>query len=323
LSKSLSSDVTISRDCQTKQYRNMTTKCTEYDDISNLPVPNTAEEFLRMLLINMQGLNKRVRNMEAKLDKFLSKFEDTHTVLGDKEGTNLASDISNLADDISQVSVRVMSPKQPQEKVKSGVILTVGETYVDPNLISNMTKMPVSTQPLNSEQDINIKESDLIIIQPSSDICEQLDNPDFRKIESDVKQYIDTALDIVYQHPDTHVFISSLPPRYDNGEASRSTELWNNILVTETFVHDNVHAVSQSGLECKEGKKRFERYNSDGFLLTPYGTKLLSKNIGTSIMGVIGSMQKEKISEKPLKKLSVRRKSNQYLVKKLISALVS
>ena len=268
--------------------------------------------------------------MENKLDKFMSSYEVTHTIGGGKEGLNLASNISYLAEDINQVSVGLLSPNKVQTvqevKVKSGVILTVGEVYVDQNLISNMTGVPVSVQPLDSDPDIGKTEPEFVIIQPSSDICDQLDTPDFREIESDVKHYLDIARKLTSQHPGVKVFISSLPPRYDTGEASESTELWNNILVTETFVHDRVHVVAQSGLECKEGKKRFQRFKSDGFLLSPYGTKLLSKNIGTSIIKVLGSMQKMNVKHKvkPSKKFPVRnfKKNQQYLVRKLINALV-
>ena len=303
---------------------------TEYDDLSNLSVPNTAEEFLRMLLVNIQGLNRRVQSMENKLDKFMSSYEVTHTIGGEKEGLNLASNISYLAEDINQVSVGFLSPNKVQAeqpvKVKSGVIVTVGEVYVDQNLISNVTGVPVSVQPLDGEPDISTTEPEFVIIQPSSDICDRLGTPDFREIESDVKHYLDIARKLTSQHPGVNVFISSLPPRYDTGEASESTDLWNNILVTETFVHNRVHVVAQSGLECKEGKKRFQRFKSDGFLLTPYGTKLLSKNIGTSVIEVLGSMQKMNLKhkEKPSTKFPVRnfKKNKQYLVRKLINALV-
>jgi hypothetical protein len=107
------------------------------------------------------------------------------------------------------------------------------------------------------------------------------------------------------------VFLSCLPPRYDREEASRSTDLWNSILMTETFVHDRIHVVPQSGLECMEGKKRYERYQQGGFLLTPYGTKLLSKNVAASILEVTRSCR-PKSSVKPVNKtkdkMSVKRK---------------
>ena len=50
----------------------------------------------------------------------------------------------------------------------------------------------------------------------------------------------------------------------------------------------NIHVVHQTGLECKTGKKRYERYKDGGFLLTQYGTKLLTKNIASKITKVLG-----------------------------------
>ena len=109
------------------------------------------------------------------------------------------------------------------------------------------------------------------------------------------------------------MFITSLPPRYDREEASKATDLWNSILVTKAFVHDRVHVVAQSGLECKQGRQRFKRYKEDGFLLSKYGTKLLSKNIVTSVTEVLKNV-KEKQGGGVVKTLRVkkqgRRKQN-------------
>ena len=132
---------------------------------------------------------------------------------------------------------------------------------------------------------------DFIVIQPSSDIINRLEYPDFREIESDVENYLDISHKVLSQCPDTQLFITSLPPRYDREEASKATDLWNSILVTKAFVHDRVHVVAQSGLECKQGRQRFERYKEDGFLLSKYGTKLLSKNIVTSVTEVLNNVK--------------------------------
>ena len=158
--------------------------------------------------------------------------------------------------------------------------------YIDPTLISNMTESHVTVQ--SSHPLLNTKKPDFVIIQPSSDICDKLGDPDFRKIQLDVQQCLETAQDVISDNPNTQVFITCLPPRYDTEEASRSTDLWNNILVTEAFMHNNIHVVHQTGLECKTGKKRYERYKDGGFLLTQYGTKLLTKNIASKITKVLG-----------------------------------
>ena len=79
--------------------------------------------------------------------------------------------------------------------------------------------------------------------------------------------------------------------------------------MTETFLHERVHVVPQSGLDSREVKKRFERYQQDGFLLTPYGTKLLSKNIVSSILQVTtGSSKPSMLSVKKPNIKMIRRK---------------
>ena len=67
-----------------------------------------------MLLVNIQGLNRRVQSMENKLDKFMSSNEVTHTIGVDKEGLNLTSNISYLAEYINQVAVGFLSPNKAQ-----------------------------------------------------------------------------------------------------------------------------------------------------------------------------------------------------------------
>ena len=183
--------------------------------------------------------------------------------------------------------------------------------YVDPNLISNLTQCRVTIQSPENPSTIT-SEPDFIVIQPSSESCDkQLDNPDFRDIQTDVLQCIGIAHKALSDHPNTQVFISSLPPRYDTEESSNSTDLWNSILMTETFLHERVHVVPQSGLDSREVKRRFERYQQDGFLLTPYGTKLLSKNIVTSILRVTNRSNKPSmLSVKKPSIQMIRRKHN-------------
>ena len=267
----------------------------EYDDHS----------FLTLLIRNMKDLNKRVESMERKLDKFLSKYGNTTSC--PEEGVQLAHQVSSLVNSVSMLSKGGLTHTQrPQlkseHKVKTGIIMPVGELYVDPNLISNMTGCLVTVQSPCSNQVNFTTEPEFIILQPSSDICE-LGNPDFRNIQLDVQKYIDTALKMLSTHTNTHVFITSLPPRFDREEASRSTDLWNNILLTETFLHNRVHVVQQSGLECMEERKMSERYRGNRFLLTPYGTRLLSKNIATSVIEVTRSI-KINHSEKSLENSS-------------------
>ena len=282
------------------------------DDLQDLTCPNTAEEFLKMLLINMQSINKRVESMETKFDQFLTKFKQTDQISNHPEIVTIASDMSDLAENVRALPPISFSGSQHMDnmKVTTGVIIPVGDVYLDSKVISNMTQSQVTIQHLDGPPTSSISEPDYIVIQPSSDLIDKLAMPDFRQIQTDVKQHIDIAHKALSDHPNTQLLISSLPPRYDSEGASMSTELWNSILVTETFLNDKVQVVPQSGLECREGRKRFERYQGGGFLLTPYGTKLLSKNIVTSIMKVTGSIE-DKPSVKIKKtrvKFSTRRK---------------
>ena len=203
----------------------------------------------------------------------------------------------------------------------------MGELYVDPNLISNMTNSHVEVQSLESLQNTQGRDPAFLVIQPSSETCDQQGTLDFRKIEKDVKDCIDLAVKARSAHPNTEVFISSLPPRYDTEVTSRSTDLWNSILTAETFIHERVHVVQQSGLECDDKKGRRQRYQQGGFLLTPYGTRLLSKNIGTSIMKVATRdimsntlMPSRKPVKKPNIKLSTKQK--QYVITKVLNGIL-
>ena len=281
------------------------------DDLQDLTCPNTAEEFLKMLLINMQSINKRVESMEIKFDQFLRKFKQTDEISNHPEIVTIGSDMSDLTDNVRSLPIS-FSGSQSMDKLKvtTGLIIPVGDVYLDPKVISNMTQSQVTIQHPDSPPTSSISEPDFIVIQPSSDLIDKLATPDFRQIQTDVKKHLDIAHKALSDHPNTQLLISSLPPRYDSEGASMSTELWNSILVTETFLIDKVQVVPQSGLECREGKKRYERYQGGGFLLTSYGTKLLSKNIVTSIMQVTRSMQdKPSVKIKNTRvKISTRRK---------------
>ena len=283
---------------------------TNNDDLQDLTCPNTAEEFLKLLLINIQNINKRVESMETKFDQFLAKFKQTGQISNHPEIVTIASDMSDLTDNVRSLPISFSE----SEKETTGVIIPVGDVYLDPNVISKMTQSQVTIQSPDSPHTASISEPDFIVIQPSSYLIDKLAKPDFRQIQTDVKQHLDIANKALSDHPNTQLLISSLPPRYDSEEASMSTELWNSILVTETFLNDKVQVVPQSGLECREGRKRFERYQGGGFLLTPYGTKLLSKNIVASVMQVTRSMQ-EKPSvkiKKTREKFSTRRMPNRF-----------
>ena len=74
----------------------------ENDNLSQITCPNTAEEFLRIILVKMQTLNKRVENMEIKLDRFLSNMGPASLTC---EAATISSDISRLADDCHNLGV--------------------------------------------------------------------------------------------------------------------------------------------------------------------------------------------------------------------------
>jgi hypothetical protein len=154
--------------------------------------PNTAEEFLRIIVNSMQTLSKRIEGMETKLDRFLSSFSETDNLRNCLETDEISREISHLADNVKSLSVN---------KVTSGLIIPVGETYVDPNLISNLTQSQVTTQSPDSAQVTMSSEPNFIVIQPSSELCDQLDTPDFRNIEADVQHCLGIAHRALSEHP--------------------------------------------------------------------------------------------------------------------------
>ena len=119
-----------------------------------------------------------------------------------QEGLELSAQLSSVSNSVNKVSEK-LTPK-------SGIIIPAGEMYIDPTLISNMTESHVTVQ--SSHPLLNTKKPDFVIIQPSSDICDKLGDPDFRKIQLDVQQCLETAQDMISDNPNTQVFITCLPP---------------------------------------------------------------------------------------------------------------
>ena len=134
-----------------------TNMSSEKDDISQLTCPNTAEDFLKLILTTMLSLNQRVESMETKLDSFLSNNvrpgQDSLTT----EAVILSGDLSGLgheikSDSLNVLSRQILSENTSRAEVKSGVIIPIGELYLDPNLISNMTNSQVKIESLENLQ---------------------------------------------------------------------------------------------------------------------------------------------------------------------------
>ena len=93
----------------------------ENNVLSQITCPNTAEEFLRIILVTMQTLSKRVENMEIKLDRFLSNKGPASLTC---EAATISNDISRLADDCHNLGVNpagaLDKPNVIQNKVNSG-----------------------------------------------------------------------------------------------------------------------------------------------------------------------------------------------------------
>ena len=81
----------------------------------------------------MQSINKRVESMETKFDHFLTKFKQTDQVSNHPEIVTIASDMSDLTDNVRALPISFSGSQNLDEiKVTTEVIIPVGEVYLDP-----------------------------------------------------------------------------------------------------------------------------------------------------------------------------------------------
>ena len=127
---------------------------------------------------------------------------------------------------------------------------------------------------------------DFVLIQDSGESIshhDSLTETSLSEINKLVGYQVELARMVVKLKPDTQVFIGSLPPRFDTPAHAELADAYNNTLVVETFIDENVTIVSQNDIYTNVKQKISERFCEDGATLTKYGTHLMVKNIRRQI----------------------------------------
>ena len=127
---------------------------------------------------------------------------------------------------------------------------------------------------------------DFVVIQDSGsmlDKYEELTTDIVEEITAYVQTLVKVAANILQLKPETKVFLGSLPPRFDGRLREDLVRVFNGLLVTESFMLENVTVVSQTNLNTRDQTKLFERYEENLVVLTRYGRTLRVKNAAVQI----------------------------------------
>ena len=136
----------------------------------------------------------------------------------------------------------------------------------------------------------NVANADIVIIQcGSSDVTKAQTGEKANIVRGAGEKLVSLAAELA-EKENCEVFISQLPPRYDDGESGKGdlaklTEVFNNQVKASAMFLEKVHTVPQGRL-ASSGKQLEARYQSDGLHLTEVGSGLLTKSIIEAISKV-------------------------------------
>ena len=136
----------------------------------------------------------------------------------------------------------------------------------------------------------NVENVDIVVIQcGSSDVTKAQTGEKANVVRGAGEKLVSMAEELA-EKENCEVFISQLPPRYDDGESGKGdlaklTEVFNNQVKASAMFLAKVHIVPQGRL-ASSGKQLEARYQSDGLHLTEVGAGLLTKSIIEAIAKV-------------------------------------
>ena len=143
----------------------------------------------------------------------------------------------------------------------------------------------------------NVEKPEIAIIQcGSSDVTRAKTGEKANLVRSAGEKMVAPATELA-EKENCEVFISQLPPRYDDvesgkGNLAKLTEVFNNQVKASAKYLEQVHTVPQGRL-ASSGKNLEARYESDGLHLTEVGAGLLTK----SVIEAIGKWKSELVVE--------------------------
>ena len=149
------------------------------------------------------------------------------------------------------------------------------------------------------------RELQFVMIQGSGEILTKFNEVNkviIEELTAHVQTLVKVAVNILEMQPSTRVFLGSLPPRLDGRVSRDLTRIYNSLLVTESFMVDQISVIDQSQLNSHNEVKVYQRYEEDLFTLTEYGNRLKERNVVQQIAQAVPGLKvarakKRQISE--------------------------
>ena len=139
-----------------------------------------------------------------------------------------------------------------------------------------------------------LRELQFVMIQGSGQVLNKFSEVNkviIQELTEHVQTLVRVAINIIEMQPETKVFLGSLTPRCDGVVSRQLTKIYNSLLLTESFMVDNITVIDQSQLYTINEYKVTERYKEDLFTLTKYGNRLKMKNIATQIAEAVHDLK--------------------------------
>ena len=259
-------------------------------------------EMLEKIEVTLNSVIPRIDVIEKRLDKLDTSFNtelgeiksSTSDLLLEVRGsvrslgslprTSCSSDSlsQTTSDPPSGLDLDVPDPSFQGDRL--GVVISdVDESEMAANIgqLLNCQVTPLSYSAVAAEASLFEKELEFVVIQDSGSMLDKYNEVTteiVQEITAYVQNLVNVASNILQLKPRTKVFLGSLPPRFDGRQREGLARVFNGLLVTESFIYDNIVVVSQSSLHTRDQRKLFERYEEDLVMLTKYGRTLRMKN---------------------------------------------
>ena len=243
----------------------------------------------------------RLNSIEERLDKLDIRMVTNLSELRSLS-SDLVSDVTSSVKSLGSVSSEITSPplsdSNPDQELitevdKFGIVLSdLGESDMAANMgqLMNCEVKQLTYGSIGDQASLFERQLEFVVIQDSGSMLEKhkhVTTEIVKEITAYVQTLVKVAGDILQLKPGTKVFLGSLTPRFDGRVRQDLVRVFNGLLVTESFLLDDVIVVSQSNLNTRDNKKLFERYEDNLVVLTRYGRTLRVKNVAVQVAQVV------------------------------------
>ena len=267
------------------------------------------DEKLNEVLPRLAKIESRLEKLDPSVNTEFSEIKSSVSdilleVRGNSQSVGSIPDntrrASNTSDSVSQTSTSELRSVRGYESSvsdpKIGVIMSdcdMSEMAANTGHLLSCQVDMVNYSAGLSDPSLFERELQFVMIQASGrvlDKYEEVTTEITQELTAHVQTLVKVATNILDMQPGIKVFLGCLPPRFDSRVKRELTKIYNSLLVTQSFMVNEIVVVDQSQLQTEDERKLYERYQEDLVTLTRYGDKLMEKNIAYQIAQAVDGL---------------------------------